>query len=75
MRPENDLSSGMTSISHIEERALPAPLSPLRLGRRPRFWQAIMNRLIPLGYEDETGFHYGMPEVVPVLLPGKHQGH
>lgn len=24
-------------------------------------WEAIVNFLVPIGYEDEAGFHYGWP--------------
>ena len=25
------------------------------------FWKTLWDKLVPLGYEDETGFHYGAP--------------
>ncbi len=60
----------MTTISHTE-RSVPAewafngeslivPAAPT--GRRTRLavtWHAVMNYLVPIGYEDEAGFHYG----------------
>lgn len=26
-------------------------------------WEAVLNAIAPLGYEDEQGFHYGLPPV------------
>lgn len=30
-----------------------------RLARIAVKWEAVMDFLVPLGYEDDTGFHYG----------------
>ncbi len=33
-----------------------------RLGLAPRtMWEALLRSLAPMGYEDKTGFHYGLP--------------
>lgn len=58
----------MTISSHVV-RAVVGP-KPFKLARkeaarpasRPTgFWQTWLDRIVPFGYEDETGFHYGMP--------------
>ncbi len=45
----------------------PKPFSVIRKNaartqsRPAGFWQAWWDRIVPFGYEDETGFHYGVP--------------
>lgn len=36
------------------------PIAPGRLSRLAAILDAALLRLIPLGYEDDTGFHYGV---------------
>jgi hypothetical protein len=31
------------------------------LARTASVWQAVLDATVPLGYEDEAGFHYGSP--------------
>jgi hypothetical protein len=41
-------------------RAHEVPSSPRNLNFRFRVkWQSALNRLVPMGYEDGGGFHYG----------------
>ena len=55
----------MTTASHALERDAQAG-RPGTFHERPGFakrmaasWNAAVNHLVPLGYEDENGFHYG----------------
>jgi len=64
----------MTTVRHLSEKGV-QPESPAssgdaaitasaRLGCFTRVvatWHAAINFLVPIGYEDETGFHYGEP--------------
>lgn len=34
---------------------------PTGLNRWVKLWRALVDWIAPLGYEDETGFHYGKP--------------
>jgi hypothetical protein len=56
--------------------ALPCESNPIELERRgagflvriiTKVWEAITSR-VPVGYEDETGFHYGVAEAQPILI-------
>ena len=56
--------------------ALPCESNPIELERRgarfliriiTKVWEAITSRM-PVGYEDETGFHYGEAEAQPILI-------
>jgi len=66
----------MTTASHAEQdvsadQALPPNVGDLidpaaRTGNWPRIavaWRAAVNYLVPLGHQDETGFHYGEARV------------
>jgi hypothetical protein len=35
------------------------PAQHRRLFRFVETWQTVLGSLVPVGYEDETGFHYG----------------
>jgi hypothetical protein len=66
----------MTTISHTDAgvsaewvsssdgNSLTVPAArPGSLARIAVLWHTAINYLVPIGYEDETGFHYGgMPE-------------
>jgi hypothetical protein len=61
---ENDPSFNRESCSTGLARSGgdPANTSSGRLGCFARIvitWRAVINFLVPIGYEDETGFHYG----------------
>jgi hypothetical protein len=56
--------------------ALPCESNPIELERRgagflvriiTKVCEAITSRM-PVGYEDETGFHYGVAEAQPILI-------
>ena len=56
--------------------ALPCESNLVELERRgvrflvwiiTKVWEAITSRM-PVGYEDETGFHYGVAEARPILI-------
>lgn len=58
----------MTTSSHIIRPVMEpkqfsvARKDAARTKSRPAgFWQTWWDRIIPFGYEDETGFHYGAP--------------
>ncbi|MGD0207592.1 MAG: hypothetical protein ABSC89_08310 [Verrucomicrobiota bacterium] len=56
--------------------ALPCESNPIELARRgARFLVRIITKVceaitsrMPVGYEDETGFHYGVAEAQPILI-------
>lgn len=56
-----------TSSPIIRPEVEPKPFSVIRKKAAHRkshpagFWRTWWDRLVPFGYEDETGFHYGVP--------------
>ena len=45
-----------------------AARTPMATGQRPDemcLWQALVDWLAPFGYEDEAGFHHGVPASEP----------
>jgi len=60
--------------------ALPCESNPIELARRgARFLVRIITKVceaitsrMPVGYEDETGFHYGVAEAQPILIQSGH---
>lgn len=58
--------SRMTESSPLPKRYLvasrhSAPPLPGLATRIVALWNAALDAIVPLGYEDETGFHYGTP--------------
>jgi len=54
-------ASGAAAVfSHGRDDAAPGGEVSI-LARLQSARAAILNRLVPMGYEDETGFHYGKP--------------
>lgn len=60
----------MTTTSHITVAGANADLPGTAnvagglLRRLSVSWEAVANFVVPIGYEDEEGFHYGTPVVV-----------
>lgn len=63
----------MTTSSHIvrpglgpkhfaTECSTATPARHRSAGKSAGFWKTLWDQLIPFGYEDETGFHYGTPQ-------------
>lgn len=65
----------MTTISHLKETsatdwvlAVSGVVAPVpHRARLAVMWEAAVNYLVPVGYENETGFHYGEP-MTPELV-------
>ncbi len=57
----------MTTIHHFETDAATdwamalsgATTKPVKRTRVTVFWEAAIGYIVPVGYQDETGFHYG----------------
>jgi len=64
----------MTMLSHVLIENIPEPVVPMLrkwpgcLKRIAVTWDAVMNFVVPLGYQDKNGFHYGAPPA-PDCLP------
>ncbi|MGP8199174.1 MAG: hypothetical protein ACLQU4_06700, partial [Limisphaerales bacterium] len=59
----NQIYHAPTLSAYSNRHFHPVPLSTARIASRPRrrsqIWHAAIDYLVPIGYEDETGFHYG----------------
>lgn len=57
------MSNSDTQPSWVSPTASQSGPSPRKrfawLSRVVAIWDSIVNRLVPMGYENETGFHYG----------------
>jgi len=56
--------SRMTEMSELPGRHADTPTTPSTLRVESRWdslWERLLNKIAPLGYEDELGFHYGLP--------------
>jgi hypothetical protein len=69
--PNEGASADWASLSHGEGLILPAA-RPGSWTRLAVAWRAAINHHVPIGYQDETGFHYGqMPVPDTAAKPGK----
>jgi hypothetical protein len=66
-------ASGTTKALPCESNAIELEWREVRFPVRiiTKVCEAIASRM-PVGYEDETGFHYGVAEAQPILIQSGH---
>lgn len=53
-------------------RANPQPVKRFWIERLNLVWNAVWNNLIPMGYEDQSGFHYGLESSLAMTQSPPH---